>query len=182
MNQPTGIVWFGRHEMRLFWRDLLAMLTAGKRSREWVLGVVAILFVLVSHFLAYFILAPVARAGIAPTITTLAVVTSCAFLFSSMMVSQAMESVTRAFYSRSDLDLILSSPASSRQIFAVRMVAIAFMSAGLATVLAGPFINSGRRPPTPTRYRPTSPSNERRLPSNSPRSVAGWRTTSSGCR
>ena len=41
------------------------------------------------------------------------------------MLSQALESVTRAYYARSDLDLILSSPASSRRLFAVRTGAIA---------------------------------------------------------
>ena len=43
------------------------------------------------------------------------------------MLSQALESVTRAFYARSDLDLILSSPASARKIFAVRIAAIALV-------------------------------------------------------
>ena len=41
---------------------------------------------------------------------TLVVITGCALLAWSLMMSQAMESVTRAFYARSDLDLILSSP------------------------------------------------------------------------
>ena len=33
----------------------------------------------------------------------------------ALMISQAMESVTRAFYARSDLDLILTSPVSPRK-------------------------------------------------------------------
>jgi ABC-2 type transport system permease protein len=36
------------------------------------------------------------------------------------IVSQAMESVTRAFYTRSDLDLILTAPASARKVFSAR--------------------------------------------------------------
>jgi ABC-2 type transport system permease protein len=52
-----------------------------------------------------------------------------------------MESVTRAFYTRQDLDLILSSPASARRVFAVRMAAIALAATALTTVLAGPFLN-----------------------------------------
>ena len=43
----------------------------------------------------------------------------------SLMASQAMESITRAFYTRSDLELILSSPAPATRLFAVRMLAIA---------------------------------------------------------
>jgi ABC-2 type transport system permease protein len=52
-----------------------------------------------------------------------------------------MESVTRAFYSRSDLDLVLTSPASARKVFAVRMGRIAAASVAIAVLLAAPFIN-----------------------------------------
>ena len=56
---------------------------------------------------------------------TLVVITGCALLSWSLMVSQAMESVTRAFYARSDLDLILSSPVVARRVFAVRIATMA---------------------------------------------------------
>ena len=58
-----------------------------------------------------------------------------------LMISQAMESMTRAFYSRSDLDLILASPASAEKIFAVRIVTVALSMAMLAMPLAAPFID-----------------------------------------
>ena len=57
------------------------------------------------------------------------------------MLSQAMESVTRAFYARSDLDLLLSSPAPAERIFAVRIATIALSVIAMAALLAGPFIN-----------------------------------------
>ena len=49
--------------------------------------------------------------------------------------------VTRAFYARADLDLVLSSPASSRKVFAVRIMAIALSTTALAVPLAAPFVN-----------------------------------------
>jgi len=49
--------------------------------------------------------------------------------------------VTRAFYSRSDLDLILTSPASARKVFAVRMGRIAAAAVVIAVLLAAPFVN-----------------------------------------
>ena len=52
-----------------------------------------------------------------------------------------MESVTRAFYARADLDLILTSPVSPRKIFAVRIGRIAVSVAAVAMVLAAPFID-----------------------------------------
>src|SRR5258707_2031035 len=57
------------------------------------------------------------------------------------MMSQAMESVTRAFYARSDLDLILSSPVASRRVFAVRIATMAASTVLMAVLLAAPFIN-----------------------------------------
>jgi ABC-2 type transport system permease protein len=59
----------------------------------------------------------------------------------SLMLSQALESVTRAFYARGDLELILSSPAAASRLFAVRIIAMAVTIVALALVLAGPFIN-----------------------------------------
>jgi ABC-2 type transport system permease protein len=52
-----------------------------------------------------------------------------------------MESVTRAFYSRADLDLILSSPVSARRLFAVRIGAMALSISAMALLLAAPFLN-----------------------------------------
>jgi ABC-2 type transport system permease protein len=52
-----------------------------------------------------------------------------------------MESVTRAFYSRADLDLILSSPVTARRLFAVRIGAMALSITAMALLLAAPFIN-----------------------------------------
>jgi ABC-2 type transport system permease protein len=136
------LTWFARHELSLMWRDWVSMMTAGKRGREPILAVVAVVFAVLVHLLAYFLIAPLAQAGIGPDKTTLAVLTGSAFLSCSLMLSQAMESVTRAFYARADLDLILSSPASARRVFAVRMSTIALSTTLLATVLAGPFINA----------------------------------------
>ena len=141
ISRSFGIAWFGRHELRLFWRDWVSMMTAGKRGREPILAAVAVAFAVLIHMLAYYLVAPYAEAGIVPDPETLLMLTGGGFLACSLMLSQAMESVTRAFYARSDLDLILSSPASARRVFAVRMIAIALATTLLTTVLAGPFIN-----------------------------------------
>jgi ABC-2 type transport system permease protein len=52
-----------------------------------------------------------------------------------------MELVTRAFYARQDLDLLLSSPSSARKVFAIRITAIALSTTTLTVPLAAPFIN-----------------------------------------
>jgi ABC-2 type transport system permease protein len=52
-----------------------------------------------------------------------------------------MESVTRAFYARGDLELILTSPTAASHLFAVRIAAMAVTILGMSLVLGAPFIN-----------------------------------------
>jgi len=52
-----------------------------------------------------------------------------------------MESVTRAFYARSDLDLILTSPTALRALFSVRIATMAVTIVLMGALLAAPFIN-----------------------------------------
>jgi len=82
-----------------------------------------------------------AAVGVHPDRAELAGVTASLFLSFSLMLSQAMESVTRAFYARSDLELILSSPVATRRVFAVRIATLAASTALLGLVVASPFIN-----------------------------------------
>ncbi len=141
MMQPAGLGWFARHELSLAWRDWLSMMTAGKRGREPLVAVALVIFAGLMHLLAYVVVAPAVRAGITPDKATLTLVTGGALLSWSLMLSQSMESVTRAFYARDDLDLILSSPASARRLFAIRLGAIALTTMLLSMLLAGPFVN-----------------------------------------
>jgi len=141
MAQPASIAWFARHELRHAWRDCLAMATGGKRIRGIVLALTLGLFALGLHWLANVLIEPWAARGIVPDMETLVLITGGGLLFWTVMLSQALESVTRAYYGRSDLDLILSSPASSRRLFAVRTGAIAITTIGLACLLASPMLD-----------------------------------------
>ena len=141
MSSPGTTVWFAQHEFRLAWRDWLAMMMAGRRGREKTVAIALVAVIVFFHFVAYSMVARFAGLGVDPDKTTLTVITACALLSWSLMVSQAMESVTRAFYARSDLDLILSSPAAARKIFAVRIATMALSIVAMATLLAAPFID-----------------------------------------
>lgn len=141
MTARSGsLLWFARHELRLSWRDWMAMMTGGRRVRllGFVLGGLAVYALL--HLIAAAIIAPAAGA-IAPDKPTLVMVTGIGLLFLSVMLSQALESITRVYYTRSDLDLILSSPASPRTLFAVRTGAVALSTALLSALLASPIVN-----------------------------------------
>ena len=141
MTQAASLAWLAHHEFRLAWRDWWSMLTAGKPHRVRVVVIAMLAFAAFMHLVAFAIVAKFAAIDPNADRGTLAVITGCALLAWSLMMSQAMESVTRAFYARSDLDLILSSPIVARRVFAVRIAAIAASTVIMAVLLAAPFIN-----------------------------------------
>ncbi len=141
MSTPGSLLWFARHEMRLAWRDALSMMTAGRRDRERIVAIGVVIFAAFMHVVAFLAIGRLGKVGIAPSLQTLIYVTAAAFLSGSAMLSQAMESVTRTFYSRSDLELILSSPIDASRLFAVRIGAMALSVSVMSLFLIGPFID-----------------------------------------
>jgi len=140
VSHPGTLTWFAHHESRLAWRDWIAMMTAGGRWRKQSVAIAGIFFFAALHLLAYSMVGRFADIT-EPDKTTLVVISGSALLSWSLMLSQALESVTRSFYARADLDLILSSPADARKVFAVRMATMALSTAVMAMLLASPFIN-----------------------------------------
>src|SRR6202020_2482108 len=63
------------------------------------------------------------------------------FLAWALMLSQAIESVTRVFYARADLDLLMSSPVALANVFSVRIAAIALSVTAMALLLSTPFVD-----------------------------------------
>jgi ABC-2 type transport system permease protein len=141
MSRPDTLTWLTGHELRLGWRDWLSMMTAGRRARMKTIALVLLVFAAFMHLVAYWMVGRYAGEGINPDKTTLVVVSGTVLASWSLLLSQAMESVTRAFYARADLDLILASPVSARKVFAVRITRIAVSVSALAILLAAPFIN-----------------------------------------
>ena len=141
MSAPATLTWLAGHELRLGWRDWVALMTAGRRSRARTVAIALVVFGAFMHLFAYWIVAGYADATVGAETATLVGITGTLVLSWSLLLSQAMESVTRAFYTRSDLDLILTSPVSARKVFVVRMGRIALAAVVIAVLLAAPFIN-----------------------------------------
>lgn len=140
MSPPGSLLWFAHFEARLAWRDTLSMLTAGRIGRQGKLALGLIVLTLVLHGVAFLVLRFV-TGEIRPDLPTLVIVTAGILLAGSAMLAQAMESVTRTFYTRSDLELILSAPVQAGKLFAVRIAAMALTAAGMSMLVIGPFIN-----------------------------------------
>jgi ABC-2 type transport system permease protein len=141
VSQANTLVWLASHELRLSWRDWMSIMTVGHRRSMRNVAIALIIFGGFIHLVSYSMVGRYAGARIGPDTATLVVVTGFILLSWSLLLSQAMETVTRVFYSPSDLDLILTSPLSPRKIFSVRIGRIAVEVALLAMLMAAPFID-----------------------------------------
>jgi ABC-2 type transport system permease protein len=140
MSSAAALGWFARHEIRLAWREWLAMMTAGRlRKRRAIVGL--IVFAAIMHLPAYAVVGRFANLAAPLDKSTLIVITSTILLAWALMLSQAIESVTRVFYAPADLDLIMSSPAALANVFSVRIAAIALTVTAMALVFSTPFVD-----------------------------------------
>ena len=141
MSSATALTWFARHEIRLAWREWLAMMTAGRlgRKRRAVIGL--IVFAAIMHLPAYAVAGRFADLKAPLDKSTLIVMSATIFLAWALMLSQAIESVTRVFYARADLDLIMSSPVRLAEVFSVRIASIALTVNAMALLLSTPFVD-----------------------------------------
>ena len=140
MSSAADLTWFARHEIRLAWREWLAMMTGARRKRtRAVIGLLVLAAFL--HLPAYAVIGRFADLQAPLDKPALIVITATIFLAWALMLSQAIESVTRVFYARADLDLIMSSPVRLNNIFSVRIAAIALSVTAMALLLSSPFVD-----------------------------------------
>jgi ABC-2 type transport system permease protein len=136
--RPGSLLWFAWHELRLSLRELV------KPGRGLQIFLIAVGVVVFLHVIAHFFVDNLPEIVLfrhdrpRPAAIILSIMLLSLFM---MLVAQAMEAVTRAFYTRGDLELILSSPASSARVFAVRMVATTIASLALVATLILPLIH-----------------------------------------
>lgn len=141
MISTASLTWFAHHEFTLAWRDWVQLMSGGRKLKDRAILIGMGLFAVAMHGLAYAVLNGAFANTADTTMAMLVMVSASLVLTFTMMLSQAMESVTRAFYARDDLDLILSSPASAENLFAVRIAMMALTTALMSGLLVSPFIN-----------------------------------------
>jgi ABC-2 type transport system permease protein len=141
MSSATALSWFARHEIRLAWREWLAMMTGGRRGRKRAAIIGLIVFAALLHLPAYAVIGRFANLQTPLDKSSLIVMTATIVLAWALMLSQAIESVTRVFYARADLDLIMSSPVRLANVFSVRIAAIALTVTAMALLLSTPFVD-----------------------------------------
>jgi ABC-2 type transport system permease protein len=137
----AALNWFARHEIRLAWREWLAMMTGGRRGRRRAVIIGLLVFGALLHVPAWAVIGRYATLQAPLDKSALIVITATIFLAWALMLSQAIESVTRVFYARADLDLIMSSPVPLTHVFSTRLAAIALSITAMAMLLATPFVD-----------------------------------------
>jgi ABC-2 type transport system permease protein len=142
MTSATTLSGFARHDIRLAWREFLAMMTAGRRGRARNVLLALLVFAALLHLPAYGMVGRFADLSLADAdLTSLIMIAVSVAMAWLLMLSQAIESVTRVFYARADLDLIMSSPVPLKRVFSVRMAAIALSVTAMALLFAAPVID-----------------------------------------
>jgi ABC-2 type transport system permease protein len=137
----AALSWFASHEIRLAWREWLAMMAGGRRGRRRAVIIGLLAFGALLHIPAYAVMGRYATLEAPLDKSALIVITATIFLGWALMLSQAIESVTRVFYARADLDLIMSSPVALTNVFSIRLAAVALSITAMAMLFATPFID-----------------------------------------
>jgi ABC-2 type transport system permease protein len=140
MSSVTTLSWFARHELRLAWREWLAMI-AGRRGRRRAAVIGFVILAALLHLPAWAVIGRYAELTTPLDATPRIVISATICLGWALILSQAIESVTRVFYARADLDLIMSSPTTLTELFAVRISAIALSVTAMALLFATPFVD-----------------------------------------
>src|ERR1700730_1330639 len=113
----------------------------GRRGRRRAAVIGLIIFAAIMHLPAYAVIGKFANLQLPLDKSSLIVMSATILLAWALMLSQAIESVTRVFYARADLDLIMSSPVALANIFSVRIAAIALTVTGMALLFSMPFVD-----------------------------------------
>src|ERR1700737_4109209 len=117
------------------------MMTGGRRKRKRTAAIGLFVFAAFLHIPAWAVIGRFADLQLPLDKSSLIVITATILLAWALMLSQAIESVTRVFYARADLDLIMSSPAALANVFSVRIAAIALSVIAMALLLSTPFVD-----------------------------------------
>ena len=139
IGRPGSALWLLGHELRLFFINASGMRS---RQRGAVASIAVWLVVLLAmHGLAYLVLESIdtgdGLSALAPALTGIML---GAF---TLMLSTGLKSSVEVLFERGDLDLLLSSPLSSRSILTARLAGIAAGTCLLYLFFLAPFAHVG---------------------------------------
>jgi len=144
MARPGSALWLLCHEVRMFWYTTLSSKNVkDPRGFHWRLIAVWLVLWALLHAGAWFVVRAVSGGeGDAPQQLVLAasVLLVATFLF---MLSSALKSSVEVLFDRGDMDLLLSSPLPSRNIFSVRLAGVVLGVASIYLLFLTPLAHVG---------------------------------------
>jgi ABC-2 type transport system permease protein len=146
LRPPVGTVWWLLlHEIRLFFYDMGDQRKSGEGKRGMpTSGKIALAFVvIVIHVGVWGMMKALPPFTAVPPPKVLMIVGIVMAVVFSLMVSLALNRSVKALFERGDLDLLLSSPISSRTIFNVRLAGIILGVAFISLFLLSPIAHIG---------------------------------------
>ncbi|HBI69055.1 MAG TPA: hypothetical protein DDZ22_08555, partial [Massilia sp.] len=142
--RPGSALWLLRHELRMFWYNMLSSKNDKEpRGFQWKLVAVWLVLWLAVHAGAWFVVGKVAGGGDAlprQLVLAASVLLVATFLF---MLSSALKSSVEVLFDRGDMDLLLSSPLPSRSIFTVRLAGVVIGVASIYLFFLAPLAHAG---------------------------------------
>jgi ABC-2 type transport system permease protein len=143
--RPASLSWLLWHEIRLFFYEMSGQKSNAKQKRGMPVSMKIIMaFVLIfMHFLAWVILRKLPTLADQPAPAILIATGLAMFAVFSLMLSLALNRSVNALFQRGDLDLLLSSPISSKVIFRVKLAAVVFGVSATALFFLAPFAHVG---------------------------------------
>ncbi len=138
-------LWLLRHEVRLLYfgagfgsKKGVAIRGMSKKSiAVWVAMTVAM------HVLAFFLMRKLPEGSVAVPHVLIMVLTAAFLMLGTLMLAQGLKASVEVLFERGDMDLLLSSPLSSRSIFIVRLAGIVVGVASVFLFFLTPFAHAG---------------------------------------
>jgi ABC-2 type transport system permease protein len=145
MFRPGSALWLLRHEVRLYVYNLGESGKKGAARRGMTRTSIAIwgTLLLVMHGVALMLVHKLSgdSAGLPPQAGMVLTLILAALM--TMMLSTGLRASVEALFERGDLDLLLSSPLSSRSIFTVRLGGVVLGVAGVYLLFLAPMAHAG---------------------------------------
>ncbi len=144
-GRPGSAPWLLSHEVRLGWYNLTAGSAKGPARRGMRKASIAIwaLLAVVLHVVAFLIVRKFSggEGGLPPQAGM--IVTGILAALATFMLSTGLRSSVEALFERGDLDLLMSSPLSSRSIFTVRLAGVVVWTAAPYLLFLAPLAHAG---------------------------------------
>jgi len=138
-NQPGTPQWLLMYELKLMWRNL------GIKRLKWMIALLALVWIAIHAIAGLSIYGFVKGAEVGmvipPVITQL--VGALFWVLFTVVLSQTISMSVNVFFTRGDLDLLLSSPINPRTVLLVRSLGIGFGAIFLPILLVLPFAHAG---------------------------------------